>query len=175
LRSLIPENVNKKLDEIVTMCFLGNRIADRAMSVMDVKFSMNKSSELLHQKLAHLFPLIGDIASSYQSARNCLTFYGDTPADGTDYNSPQEFFEKLLDYMTDLESLCYESCQLAKEESDFTTSAFLHKFIRMLIPITNQCILLADKGKAYNGDWMRFDHDVDDFVILGEFNKGWVK
>ncbi len=172
MRSLIPDNVNNKLNEIVTFCFVGNRICDRAMSVLDVKFVMNKTSEILHERLAHLFPKIADVVSTYQGSRNCLTIYGETPLDATDYTSPQEFFEKILDYMVELESLCYETCSLAMDESDITTVSFLQKFIRIISHITHQCILLSDKGNAYNGDWMKFDHDIDDMIVLSTFQNG---
>lgn len=172
MKSLIPSTINSKLDEIVTLCFVGNRICDRAMSVLDVKFAMNKSSEILHEKLAHLFPKIADVVSSYQASRNCLTVYGVTPRDDTEYNNPADFFNKILEYMNDLESMCYESYNLAIDESDITTAAFLQKFVRMIAIITNQCILLSDKSDAYDGDWMRFDHDIDDMIILPDFQNG---
>jgi hypothetical protein len=176
LNSLINDAVNKKLNDIVTLCFTGNRICDRAMSVLDVKFVMNKTSSILHQKLAHFFPKIADVVSDYQGARNCLTTYGITPLDESDYDSPQDFFEKILEYMSELESLCYETHNIATDDSDITTVSFLQKFIRILIPITNQCILLSDKGKFYNGDWMLFDHNVEDFIILDDFENGkWKK
>jgi len=75
--------------------------------------------------------------------------------------------------MTDLESLCYESYNLAIEDEDITTASFLLKFIKMLSHITNQCILLVDKGKAYNNDWMRFDHDIADMIILPDIVSNW--
>jgi hypothetical protein len=166
LRSLISETLNKKLDEILTMCFLGNRVADRAMSVINVKFVMPKTEKILHEAIAHLFPQLGDLVSTYQAQRNCLSGYGLTPADLTDYTSPQEFFEKMVDYMTDLEALCYDTYVMALEEKDITTLAFVEDFIEEITPVTEQCVLLADKGEAYNGDWQRFDHDINCFVFL---------
>ena len=164
MNSLIPDNLNSKLDEIVTKCFEGNRIMDRGMSVLNIKFVMNRTVKFLHPKLAHLFPLLGDKVSDYQGSRNNLTFYGITPADGTDYNTVLEFFERSLEYMQDLESLVAEALNLAREE-DETTYVFLEHFLRKLIPITEQCLLLVDKAKLYT-DMMLFDHNVEDFIIL---------
>jgi hypothetical protein len=172
LRPLISNNVDEKLDEIVTFCFFGNRLADRAMSVIDVKFVMPQTEKLLHQKIAHLFPNLGDVVSSYQASRSCLTVYGLTPKDDSDYISPKEFFDKLLDYMTDFESLCYDARNLAFEDNDMTTVVFLDKFIRTIIRLTSACILLVDKSEKYNGDWMRFDHDIEDFFDLPDFVDG---
>lgn len=165
MRPLIDEKLNSKLDEIVTMLFLGNRIMDRGMSVLGVKFAMNKTESLLHPKLAHLFPLIADDVSSYQSDRNNLTIYGNTPEAKDDYEKPLDFFEKILDYMVDLESLVGETYNIAKEE-DFTTASFLQNFILKLIPISSQCLLLVDKMEMYKDDIVGFDRDVENFVIL---------
>ena len=166
MNALITSVVNNKLNDIVTGFFEGNRICDRAMSVLDVKFVMNKSSSILHEKLAHLFPKMADVVSDYQGSRNCLTVYGLTPLDDMDYATPQDFFDRILSYIIDMESLCYETYDMAMKESDITTASFIMKFMKPLSVVTNQCILLVDKGRAYNGDWMRFDHDIDDFVFL---------
>lgn len=170
MRPLIENSLNGKLDDIVTFCFLGNRICDRAMSVLDVKFAMNQTSSILHSKLAHLFPLLADVVSDYQSSRNNLTVYGETPKDDADYASPKEFFEKMLDYMQELESMCYEAYDMADESCDLTTISFLQKFSRLLIPVTSQCILLLDKSNLYNDNWMFFDRDVEHFITLKDFD-----
>jgi len=170
--SLLSEPVNKKLDELLTACFAGNRLCDRAMSVLDVKFFMNKSVSILHPGIAHLFPMLGDVVSEFQSDRNQMSVYGLTPLDATDYNSPQDFFEKLLEFVEDLESLSYDVKQIALDENDHTTVAFIDDFIETITPLTKQCLLLVDKGNAYKGDWMRFDHDIEDFFVLGNFVDG---
>jgi hypothetical protein len=170
--SLLSELVNRKLDELLTACFAGNRLCDRAMSVLDVKFVMNKTVSILHPGIAHLFPKLGDIVSEFQSDRNQMSIYGVTPFDATDYNSPQEFFEKLLYFVEDLEALAYDVKQVAIDENDHATVTFADDFVETLIPLTKQCLLLVDKGNAYKGDWMRFDHDINDFFILGDFVNG---
>ena len=169
MRSLINDNVNNGLNNIVKMLFDGNRICDRAMSILSVKFAMNNTVKIIHPRLAHLYPLLADVVSDYQGDRNCLTVYGETPLDQTDYASPTDFFERILDYMTDLESLCYDVLNSAKEDSDMTTVVFLQSFIEILIPVTSQCLLFVDKCEAYNGQWMLFDHQVEDFVTLKDF------
>lgn len=164
--ALISDTVNKKLDEIVTFCFVGNRICDRAMSVLDVSLVMPKTAGLLHPKLAHLFPKLADVVSEYQADRNCLTFYGATPADDTMYSDALVFFKKMVEYMEDLESLCYEARDAAMEERDYATLSFVDDFIESLIPVTKQCLLLVDKAEAYDGKWQQFDRAVGDFILL---------
>lgn len=165
MRPLIPEKINSKLDEIVTKCFEGNRIADRGMSILAIKFAMNKTEKILHQKLAHLFPALADDVSGYQGSRNNLTVYGLTPEDKSDYSNPLVFFERMLDFMVDLETLIAEAIEMANEE-DYATYSFLIKFMRDITSVTEQCLLLVDKGEQYTNDWPGFDHRIKDFVIL---------
>lgn len=165
MKPLISENINSKLDEIVTKCFEGNRLSDRGMSILAVKFAMNKSEAILHQKVAHLFPALADQVSGYQGSRNNLTFYGITPADNTDYSNPLEFFDKLYYYMLDLETLVCETIDSIDKE-DYFTKAFLLEFTRTISKVTEQCQLLLDKATLFNGDWMAFDHRIEDFIIL---------
>ncbi len=166
MKPLISDEVNDGLNKIVQKLFEGNRIMDRAMSVLNIKFVMNKTVEQLHPKLAHLYPKLADVISDYQGARNMLTIYGLTPEDKTDYISPLDFFERLLDYMHDLESIVIEVSDVARENGDITTKIFLENFLITLIPVTNQSLLLVDKGELYEKDWMAFDHRIEDFIVL---------
>ncbi len=142
---------------------------DRGMSILDVKFVMNNTVKFLHPKLAHLFPLKADDVSEYQSSRNCLTTYGQTPLDDSDYATPLEFFLKMLQYQQELESVIVEGIDLCKDEDDKVTKVFLEGFLLGLTSVTKQILLLIDKSEAYGNDsksLMQFDHNVEDFIIL---------
>lgn len=165
-RTLIRDNVNSKLDELVTKLFLGNRICDRAMSVLDLKFAMNKTVEVLHPKLAHLFPALADVVSEYQGSRNALTVYGITPLDSSDYARPLDFFDRMIEFMVDVESLCHEICGISMEEDDSVTRVFIDSFILKLMPVTKQCLVLADKSEAYGNDLMSFDSRIEDWITI---------
>jgi ferritin len=165
MASLISEQTNTKLDELVTMFFAGNRLADRGMSELDVKFVMNKTATILHSKIAHFLPALADIVSDYQGSRNAKTVYGLTPRDETEYSRPLEFFQRLLVYMIDLESFVFECYETAKEDNDFMTKSFLESFILKLNPLTKQCLLLVDKATLYE-DMMLFDENIESFIIL---------
>ena len=163
MKQLIPEKINAKLDEIVTKCFAGNRLADRGMSILAVKFAMNKTESVLHPKIAHLFPGLADMVSEYQGSRDNLTFYGLTPADNTDYATPLAFFEKLVDFMMELETVIAEAMDMTKDE-DYPTFAFLLEFMREITKLTGTCLLLLDKAENYKDDWMAFDARIDTFA-----------
>lgn len=165
MKNLIPDQINSKLDEIVTKCFEGNRIADRGMSVLAVNFALNKTESLLHKKLAHLFPQLADVVSSFQGSRNNLTFYGLTPPDNSNYNTPLEFFEKMLDYTLELEALISETALYSRDE-DIPAYSFLLGFVKQINPVVNQCLLLVDKAEQFGDRYCLFDASVEDFIIL---------
>jgi len=167
---LISENLNNSLDLLVQKCFEGNRILDRQMSQLEVKFVMNKTASILHPKLAHQFPLLADEISSYQGSRNAMTKYLETFTDSTDYNNPNEVFVKFLDYMKELEQSVIEVMEIAIDEKDIMTHAFLQSFLLELKPFTNQALLLVDKINAYGNSslsWMLFDSNIKSFIVVG--------
>jgi ferritin len=166
MRPLISQEINSRLDLLVGKFFEANRIMDRGCSVLDAMFAMNKTSEILHKKLAHLYPQIADKLSTYQSQRNNLTMYPQTPMDSTDYPTPLSFFERMLNFQIEIENSCYEVCEFAKESDDYMTSVFLDSFMLSLIPVTHQLLLLTDKAEIYGGNFMGFDHRIEDFIIL---------
>jgi hypothetical protein len=166
LRSLIDGNLNSKLNDIVKTLFQGNRIFDRGMSVLTIKFNLQKTVSMIHPRLAHLYPKLADVISDYQADRDTETIYGLTPLDESDYNVPLEFFEKVLEYQENLESLVTEVIDESNSSGDKTTKVFLEKFLLDLIPVTAQLLLLVDKCEAYGDQMQLFDSNVEDFITL---------
>lgn len=170
-RTMITDKVNDSLNEIVKKCFETNRVLDRIMSQLSVKFTMNNSSSILHPLLAHYFPLFADKFSDYQDARNALTIYGLTPKDDTDYDNALSMFERYLNTVKELENTIINSIDVCIEESDTMTRVFLENALRDLIPYTAQGILLCDKIEAYGDNpqgRMAFDHNIESFIIIKE-------
>ena len=121
--------MSKSLENLMGMFFQMNRILDRCSSVLSVQFVMPKTTEIVHKQWSHKMPLVGDIISDYCDDRNYAVGYPETTKDFTEYKSLKEMFEKILDYMLDIESTTSECIDLAIQESDWMTKAFLEKFM----------------------------------------------
>lgn len=166
---LIKENVNTQLDLIVSECFKMNRLLDRIVNQLDLHFIMSKTASIIHPKLAHIYPNpFADLVSEYQGSRNNPTSYGLTPLDNTVYTTPFRCFEKYLSQSLELEKVISDAMELSIDENDFYTQAFLQTFMMKIIPYTKQAQLLFDKAKLYeqNDDWMKFDTDIENFIIV---------
>lgn len=171
MEGLLSANIKNILEDVIAHCFYINRIADRMVSFINVKFAMNSTAEILHQKYAHWAPLYADLISEYMESRNCTTIYKETPIGDQVYENPTECFNKALDMNVELEILIKKAIMIAKEENDYTTMAFLENALLKVVSKTSSLLLLVDKIDFYGDtpkDWMKFDHDIKDFGIFGE-------
>lgn len=168
MQGLIDENLNNELNSLVGMCFLGNRILDRDMSILSVKFTMNNAVKYLHQGFSHLYPLLADKISDYQGSRDNLTIYPDTPKDDSDYPDILSLFKKFLDYQLNFEQSVKEVIDTALEIKDYNTKVFLENFLLELNKYTEQSLILVDRAIAYGNDYMSFDRDIKKFFIFGD-------
>lgn len=172
---LLTLSIKSSLEKIIQHCFYCNRIVDRMVSWISVKFVMPNTANIIHPNIAHMYlgTLGADGISEYMDARNCTTIYGETPIGNQEYESPRECFNKLLEINLEWENLVKDSIKLAKEENDYTTMVFLESYLKNIINITKDILTLSDKIDFYDdtkAGWMRFDKDIKDFPIFEENN-----
>lgn len=168
-KGLIKENINETLNQLVGDCFAMNRMLDRMMSILSIKFVMPKTVSILHPKLAHAYPALADVLSDYQGSRNNLTIYPETPIGNEDYSTPLEIFNRMLMKQLEMEESISEAIVLAYDEGDMMTKVFLQNFLLDFNKYTEQILLLIDKATMYGDNpvhWMLFDSNVEDFIVL---------
>jgi ferritin len=168
MQGLIDENLNNELNTLVGMCFGANRILDRDMTILSVKFTLNNAVKFLHVGFSHKFPILADILSDYQGSRDNLTIYPDTPKDDTDYPDLISLFQRFLDYQLNFEQSVKEVIDTAIELKDYNTKVFLESFLLALNKYTEQAILLVDKSLLYGKDYVGFDRDIENFFLFGD-------
>ncbi len=165
---LISNDLNNSLNSLVGECFLGNRILDRDMSLLSVKFVMNNTVKYLHTGFSHKYPLLADKISDYQGSRNNLTVYPATPEDASDYDTPLDLFNRFYSYQVKFEDSIKEVIAQSEDEKDITTKEFLEQFLLELSKYTDQVILLCDKAELYGSNYMDFDRDIKKFFLFGD-------
>lgn len=168
---LLTSELKGLLENIVSHCFYSNRIIDRICSIMSVRFVMSNTSNMIHHKLAHLYPLLADKISDYMDSRDCTTIYGATIAGDQEYEDYIECFRTMLELNLDLESRVKDTIVVAEKSGDYSTKVYLENFLLELIPITKDIMLLTDKAEMYGDsdlNAMKFDHDIYTFNVFGE-------
>ena len=96
---MLSERTSEALDILVGQYFQLNRTFDRCVSWMEVKFAMPNAANIIHHKLAHLWPLMADSVSDFKHQWNITTYYPETHGDKREYDNLEQ---KILTQM-----LCY--------------------------------------------------------------------
>ena len=154
---------------LIAKCFEENRWADRAVSVLGVKFACNQSSKLLHQYVAHLYPDISDqLGEKCLERYNISVVYGETPKGAEEYNNVSAIINGFRDRAIDFQSMLIAASKIAFAQDDIHVFSDIIDILKDFNKVVEQLILLSDKIGFYGSDAMSFDHDITDFWILGE-------
>jgi hypothetical protein len=165
--------VSASLDDMVGKCFEINRMLDRAVSILAVKFNMPRTSDLVHHHLAH--PIIGtdygDSIGDYKTKMNELTVYKATPVGDTDYTSPLEIFVRYQKMIFDLRNTAYDAFEDAQEAKDHETRVFVDGFISRLDVLVDQAQTLVDMFTDYGSDPFHLqllDSNIEKYITVKE-------
>ncbi len=166
---LISEKLNNQLNELIGKCFAINRMLDRGMSLLMVRWKMIESSKILHELVAHAYPgdKFADSISDYQGLRDMETIYPRTPVGDRDYNSPLDFFKDYMNENIELEDMIKDSIELAMKDGDYSTKKFLDGLYSRLLPYTALSKDLVDLVSNCENDkfkLMMLDSDIDDYI-----------
>ena len=169
--NLLSDKMSKTLDELVTECFAINRFLDRGMSILSVKFHMKKTESILHPHIAHAFPgdLFADGISGYKDSRDCLTVYGATPMDDSDYDTPLDFINEFYGKILKLQSDVYDATEEAIEEGDHTTKVFLDGLTNNVAKFTEQAQTLVDLFEDYGSGSVNLqllDSNIEHYITV---------
>lgn len=149
--------------ELIGECFQFNRILDRAVSILGVKFAMNNTAKLLHGGYAHLFPQISDkIGEKCLEAYNIPVEYEHTDAGKQDYNSVKEIIELVEKISVDFQSMLSGAIIVAQENEDIQVYVELCEILKEFNPYVAQSILLVDKLNLYGDALYSYDAHITD-------------
>lgn len=169
---IVSKNTQDALMELIKQCFIENRKFDRMVSVMGVKFAMNKTSDRIHHGIAHWFPVLSDrIGETTLERYNISVLYGETPSGIEDYDRASDIIAEVERRVIDFQTMFMGVCKIALDNNDIHVYADLLDILEDVNEVVEQVILLSDKMALYGEDRiMAYDHDIDHFWILKEAN-----
>lgn len=167
---LISEQLNDKLNYLVGQSFALNRMLDRGMSLLSVRFKLINTANILHPKVAHIFPssLFADGISDYQGSRDNETIYPETPIGNKEYEHPIDFFVDMLEEFISFEEKIQETVGNAFEEGDFTTKVFLESLLKNLVPFIALAQTMVDLFSTCKTPFenMMLDAQIEKYINL---------
>jgi len=143
---LIDNRTIKEINLISQQCFWLNRVTDRAVSVLSIKFGMPITANIIHQKLAHKYPLLADDVNEILDMFNEYTDYLETPADVRDYEDIVELFQSILDENIKLYDMVRNAIFVCRETTDVNVETHLLDFLEDVNEYVAQTITLRDKA-----------------------------
>lgn len=143
---LIVESLNHTLDSLVGKCFYMNRILDRGVSLLNVKFKLPNTAEVLHYHGAHVYlgDKFADAIADYQALRDNETMYPATVAGDDVFDKPLSVFLKFHSENLSFENMVLDAIDQANDIGDFATKHFLEKILDNLTEMTGLSKLLVD-------------------------------
>lgn len=172
--SLISEDINNELNDLIGKANNINRLLDRQMSLLSSKFLMKRTAHLLHPIHAHYFSLVfADAVAEYQDKRGNLSVYPGTPDNygNVDYNNPTELFKSSLEEILDLESKMNEVIDLCNEEKDMMTSSFLYDLAKGLIDDSDMAQTIYELAEAYGERYLALDSRIHLYLPIAQKDK----
>lgn len=163
---LINERTIKEINLVSQQCFWLNRVVDRAVSVLGVKFGMPITSKILHQGLAHKYPLLADSVNEILDMYNELVDYLDTPADTRDYEDIVELFQTILDENIKLYDMTRSAIFVSRETRDVNVETHLLDFLEDVNEYIAQTITLRDKAVSLKDNVEMYELLIDKIFIL---------
>ena len=151
---LITSSLNNSLNELVGKCFHMNRLLDRSVSLLNVKFHLINTAEVLHYKAAHVYlgADFADYIADYQTLRGNETTYPATIAGNDVFDNPLSILLQFHSENLAFENMVLDVIDDADDIGDFTTKHFLEKLLDNLANMTALSATLVDMFRDCDSD-----------------------
>lgn len=163
---LISKETCKDLDTLYGQFFNLNSLFDRAVSVMLNDWAMVQASDIIHHKLAHLFPLMADMVSEIKDNYDESSVRPELQAHTETYDNLAEMFDRLLDECVATYDMIRLVNKCALEHNDFNVHVELTVLMRSFNKIIGQMLTLNNKAHQIE-DFDTFDFRIKDWGIVG--------
>ena len=164
---LISKETSKDLDTLYGQFFNLNSLFDRAVSVMLNDWAMVQASDIIHHRLAHLFPLLADKVSEIKDNYDISSVRPVVEAHTEDYSNLADMFDTLLDECVATYDMIKLVNKGALERDDINVHAELMSLVIDFSKIIGQILTLDNKAHQMSEDFDTFDEHIDDWGIVG--------
>ena len=166
---LLSPSLSNKISDIGNLFFNYNRILDAGMDYLDIDKGMTKTSEFIHNELAHKAPIDADKFRDFNAVNRVRTNYG-TPIEGSvgTYSSPLDFYLYAFSYAVKILKAIDEGISLAEQEGNTEAKMFLKGQVSVASKYKHQFALLYDRSESaieQGNTWIDLDSMWQDFIL----------
>lgn len=164
---LISKETSDALDILVGAFFDLNRTFDRCVSWMQNVWSMPQAADIIHHKLAHLFPLFADKVTEIKDQYNMTSVYPETHRDNREYQNLNDMFTTVFEECAEVYTMMKMVKKTTKEHDDFNVLVGLHEIMRQYNIVMGQVYTLKDKAEQLSNDYDEYDRHIKSWGIDG--------
>lgn len=164
---LISQETSEAIDELVGAFFDLNRTTDRMVTVMQNVFAMPNAADIIHHRIAHLYPLVADLFTEIKDRYNLTSVYPETHRDSRDYSNLEEMFVTLLRENEEVYKMIKMLDDIAHRNGDFMVHADLVGIMQKFNILFGQIVTLRDKAVQMPTNYDDFDRHIESWKIDG--------
>lgn len=164
---LINEETSKALDVLYNQLFNLNAVYDNAVSYMLNEWCMPNASQIIHQNLAHVFPVMADMISEIKDNYDVRSIRTEIPRHDEEYEDLSDMMNTLYDYCENTYKILQQSSRIAMDNNDLNVLCDLVEFTKTFNKIIGQVITLQNKAEQMPTEYDKFDRHIDKWGIIG--------
>lgn len=165
IKTLIGEEMQKKLNEVLGACFQMNSHSDNVAYWLDYNFYVEASAEF-HEKYAHEFPVLADEISNFMIRMGARPVRYALTENVNDYDNTINAFEQVYNAILNFKRIIQEALDLAEFNNETNCKIFLENFLFNLEKYVHQAEIWKVKAIQIGDDPTKFDKYFDDFTII---------
>jgi hypothetical protein len=170
-RMFLSQRIADKNSELMNLYFKLNKRLDNFVNYIGVSLNMNKMSDALHHKYAHLAPINADDFSDYNALYSYRSHYDTILGETIEYDDIMSGIEDVLKLISDIDISLSDAKVMGQDEQNDDYVKFITDQIKVLRIYKKQFILLNDKvnmALSLGNTLMDIDFAYEDYLIEPE-------
>lgn len=160
----ISESTEKLLNELLTMSFQGNSVADNVAYWLDFNQYV-RAQDIFHHKYAHKFPEFADQISDLMTKIGVRPYRGALTENSDDYDTHAQAFQAIRDFMEKYRLKAIQVIEEAEMNGEVEVKIAIEEFLSQLIVYYKQVNIWEEKAIEIT-DNSRFDRYFDMNTII---------
>lgn len=164
----LSQRIADKNSELMNLYFKLNKRLDNFVNYIGVSLNMNKMSDELHHKYAHLAPIIADDFSDFNAIYSYRSHYDTITGETIEYDNIVSALEDVLLLISDIDISLSDAKEMGQDEQNDDYIKFITDQIKKLRIYKKQFILLYDKitmALSLGNTLMDIDFAYKDYIL----------
>lgn len=155
----------RKLNDLVSLTFKQNSIADNAVYFMQYK-NLENISSIVHETYAHLFGGLADRITDFAKTQDIRIYRKGFDGDERDFANLIEVFTELIERFEEYQDFILECIEIAENNGDVDVKIFLENYSLDMGQYYRQLSIWLTKAEQYGDEYGPFEANFEEFTHI---------